>query len=218
MRIRTSNDLIDKIAEQLVWRRKELWELRQMVEASSLNHSRRATLIRAGVALLYAHWEGFIKTTGTYFLEFVSEQRLKNNELKMNFVSVILRKRLIAAGESKKASSSEELVEFFCTKMNSQSNLPTKGVVDTESNLSSKVLKEILWTLGLEEGPYSTKKTILDERLLDRRNHIAHGEALDIGVEEYLELHDAVVALLEEFRTQVENACLNKLYLRSTAA
>lgn len=215
MTIRTTQELVDSLAAQLAWRRKELTELRSLVDGSRSNVSRRATLIRAGTALLYAHWEGFVKASGTYFLEFVASQRKKHSELKPNFLCVILRKHLNVAKQSKKASATEEIVEFFHSRMADRANVPTKNVVNTESNLSSVVLGEILWTLGLDRAPYATKKAILDERLLGRRNSIAHGEPLDISVDDYLELHDEILALMDAFRTQLENACLTQGYMRS---
>ncbi len=216
MRIRTIDNFTSKVADQLAWRRKELTELKALVEGSGDNHVRQSMLIRAGVALLYAHWEGFVKGTGAYLLEFVSEQRLTHAELQPNFISVILRKRLNIAKQSKKVSTTGEMVDFFCTKMQSRANIPSKDVIDTNSNLSSSVLSEILWTLGLDEKPYVTKKLILDERLVKKRNSIAHGQSLNISLEDYLSLHTEVLALIDEFRNQLENACVEKKYMRKS--
>lgn len=214
MSIRTPEQFIGKVDEQLIWRRKELTDLRVLVERSRDNTSQQSMLIRAGVALLYAHWEGFIKTTGTYFLQFVSAQRLTHAQLKPNFVSIILRVRLNVANSSKKVSTTGDVINFFCTKMESRANVPTKNVIDTESNLSSSVFNEILWMLGLDETPYSTRKIIIDNRLVSSRNCIAHGEALRIKVDDYLALHDDVMALLEEFRNQIQNSCVEKKFMR----
>lgn len=74
---------------------------------------------------------------------------------------------------------------------------------------------EILWMLGLDKTEYVTKKMLIDEKLVNRRNHIAHGEPLDISVDDYLLLHEEVHALLDTFRTQVQNACVYKTFLRA---
>lgn len=215
MTIRTKDDLIRKVSEQLIWRRKELTEIRALVDGCRKNNSRQRTLIRAGVALLYAHWEGFVKATGTYLLEYVSEQRCVHADLKSNILSVILRKHINTAKHSKKVSVTGDLIEFFCTKMQTRARISTKDVIDTGSNLRSSLLHEILWILGLDESEYTTKKMLIDEKLVDRRNHIAHGEPLDISVDDYLTLHDEVLCLLDTFRNQVENACVKKTFLRS---
>jgi hypothetical protein len=213
MRIRTQLDLTDKIAGQLSWRRMELAELRSLIISSADNNMRQSSLIRAGVALLYAHWEGFIKTAGSYLLEYISEQRPTHQNLQPNFIGVILSKRLSAIKNAKKISATCEVVNFLCTKMKERARIP-KDAINTESNLSSLVFKDILWSLGLDEGPYLTKKHIIDDRLLDKRNHIAHGEELSVKLQDYLELHDEVIGLLDNFRTQLENSCVQKQYLR----
>ncbi len=167
--------------------------------------------------MLYAHWEGFIKVSGTHLLEYIAEQRCINADLSPNILSITLRKQLNSAKNAKSHSATNELVEYFCTKMQSRSRIATKGVVDTASNLSSTVLFEILWTLGLDKTEYSTKKILIDEKLVNQRNHIAHGEPLTISVDDYLELHGEILALMNTFRNQVEDACVNKTFLRVKA-
>jgi hypothetical protein len=65
----------------------------------------------------------------------------------------------------------------------------------------------------LDITPYETKKQLIDSSLVDRRNHIAHGDTLDIGVADYVLLHDEVMGLLEEFRNQVQNAAATDQFL-----
>lgn len=218
MTIRTQDELIDRVDQQLIWRRKELTEIRTLIQECHQDCSRQRTLIRAGVALLYAHWEGFIKISGTYLLEYISEQRCIHADLNPNILSIILRKHINTAKHSKKVSVTEELVEFFCTKMQARARISTKGVIDTGSNLSSSFLYEILWMLGLDKTIYASKKMLIDEKLVNQRNHIAHGEPLDITVADFLELYDEVHILLDIFRTQVQNACIEKTFLRAKVA
>lgn len=218
MTIRTQDDLIVQVDQQLIWRRKELTEIRTLIQECHMDCSRQRTLIRAGVALLYAHWEGFIKISGTYLLEYISEQRCIHADLNPNILSIILRKHINTAMHSKKASVTGELVDYFCTKMQTRARISTKDVIDTGSNLSSSVLNEILWLLGLDKTDYAAKKMLIDEKLVNQRNHIAHGEPLDITVDDYLELYDEVQTLLDIFRTQVQNACVNKTFLRAKMA
>lgn len=218
MTIRTQDDLIVQVDQQLIWRRKELTEIRTLIQECHRDCSRQRTLIRAGVALLYAHWEGFIKISGTYLLEYISEQRCIHADLNPNILSIILRKHINTAKHSKKASVTGGLVEFFCTKMQTRARISTKDVIDTGSNLSSSILYEILWMLGLDETDYAAKRMLIDEKLVNQRNHIAHGEPLDITVDDFLALYDEVQVLLDIFRTQVQNACVSKTFLRATVA
>ena len=98
MKIRTTEQLVDEMAAEISWRRKELTDLRYLVESSSGRKIRQDVMTRAGVALLYAHWEGFVKAAAEMYLELVwSFQRCKNAELANNILVIVLRARLNAA-------------------------------------------------------------------------------------------------------------------------
>lgn len=213
--MRTKADLQQKVDDDLLWRRRELFNLRTAIEDSEKNKQRQTALLRAGVAVLYAHWEGFVKRAGSLYLEFVSNQGKRATDLTPNFVAIKFKARIVEAAKSKKISTTHDVVDFFCNHLQDRLKIPHKGVVDTQSNLSSVVLRDIIWTLGLDISPYETKSKLIDESLVDRRNHIAHGEPLDIGVKEYLELHDEVMGLLEDFRNQIQNAAATDRFLKT---
>lgn len=212
--MRTKAELQQKVDEDLVWRRREMFNIRTAIEDSHRNKQRQTALLRAGVAVLYAHWEGFIKRAGSHYLEFVANQGKRAADLTPNFVAIKFRARIAEAAKSKKISATHDVVDFFCNHLQDRLKIPHKGVVDTQANLSSVVLRDIVWTLGLDIAPYETKSKLIDESLVDRRNHIAHGESLDIGVKEYLALHDDVMGLLDDFRNQIENAAATDRFLK----
>jgi MAE_28990/MAE_18760-like HEPN len=214
--IRTTDQLVDRIAADLVWRRKELSELRALVQESD-GHYRSRVVIRSAVAILYAHWEGFVKKASAYYLEFVASHRLPYRRLATNFVGLTLRSRFVELSASEKVSSGNALADFFCTGLDKQSNVPYRNVIDTKSNLSSKALLDILSALGLDHAQFSTRLHFIDSNLVNPRNHIAHGEELFVSVSEYLVLHDDVIALIETYRNEVENSSVLKRYERGVA-
>ena len=213
MKIRTADQLIEAVATEIAWRRRELTDLRFLVESVDGNRTREAVLTRAAVALLYAHWEGFVKATAEIYLEFVAMQRCQNSELANSMLAIALRSKLRAAQASKKITAHATVVEFFRTQMDSRSLLPYKDAVRTEANLSSSVLLEILRTLGLPTDAYESKGNFIDSQLLAKRNHIAHGSTLSVESGEYLSLHDEVLNLMILFRNQIENAAVTRGYL-----
>lgn len=172
-------------------------------------------MTRAAVALLYAHWEGFVKASAELYLEFVCMQRCKNSELADSMLAVLLRSKLQSAQASNKIRVHVNIVDFFRTQMQERHKLPYKNVIRTEANVSSLVLIEILRTLGLDSAEYESKCHMIDDKLLAKRNHIAHGSELDIDVEEYLELHDEILSLMNLLRNQIENAAATRQYLQS---
>jgi MAE_28990/MAE_18760-like HEPN len=214
MKIRTREMLSDYLASDLAWRKKELTDIRQLVQLAA-NASRRRVLARCGVALLYAHFEGFTRQAGRAYLEYVAAQRLPNDRLARNFLAVMLCDLMSPVAVSRKPSSYSRAVELFLDEGASRAWIPYKTAVDTESNLSSKVLREIVFTLGLDYAAYETKEKLIDSRLLARRNHIAHGESIDIDDADYDELHGSVIGILNCMRNQIDNAAAQRAFARS---
>lgn len=214
--IRTTQQLIDRIAEDLVWRRKELTELRALAQESD-GELRSRVIIRSAVALLYAHWEGFVKKSSSYYLEFVASHRLPYKRLAPNFVGLTLLSKFNDLSASEKVSGGAVLADFFCTGLDRQSNVPYRNVIDTKSNLSSRVLIDIVSALGLDQSQFATRLNFIDSNLVSPRNHIAHGEEMFVSVPEYLELHDDVLALIETYRNEIENSSVLKRFDRESA-
>lgn len=212
--IRTTTELIAKIGEDLIWRRKELTELKGLVQENR-TVIRSNVIIRSAVALLYAHWEGFVKTSSSYYLEFVASHRLPHERLAPNFVALILKSKFQELAASGKVSGANALADFFCNAMSFQSNVPYKAGVDTHSNLSSKVLSDILLSLGLPKTQFEARMKKIDSTLVQARNFIAHGQALNISMDDYFDLHDFVMELIEAYRNELENAAVMKSYERA---
>ena len=108
-----------------------------------------------------------------------------------------------------------QLIDFLTYNQDDRSKIPYKGIIDTESNLSSKVLRNILITLGLPfDGFWEGKSLAIDALLLHYRNKIAHGERYYLGEEIYRDLHGLVIAALDYTKTTFENAAIQKEYRR----
>jgi hypothetical protein len=213
MKIRSVEQLVDEIAAESSWRRKELTDLRYAVQNAAGHGTRQETLTRAAVALLYAHWEGFVKAVAEHYLEFVSMQRCRHCDLSNPMLAIVLRSKLQAAEGSRKIETHAEVVEFFRSRMEHRATLPYKAAVRTDANLSSTVLLEIIRTIGIHSAEYEPKRHMIDHRLLAKRNHIAHGSVLDVDLDDYLSLHDEVLELMNLFRNDVENAAATGQYL-----
>ncbi|MCT2419513.1 MAE_28990/MAE_18760 family HEPN-like nuclease [Pantoea sp. XY16] len=210
--IKTKEDLIDKIATDHIWRLREMNEMKNLIETDKASFLQKQVLCRAGIALMYAHWEGFVKKTGTYFLEYVSNQRHSINELKSNFITLIVKGRIDSAHDSKKYSAFDEVTKYILSNQQSRARIPIKNVVDTQSNLSTTVLKEILWCLGLDYVPFESKEKLIDQKLVNRRNHIAHGQEIQIEVDDFAEMMEEVLGLMTTFRNMLENCTITEGY------
>lgn len=215
MSIRTIENLYDSLTEEIIWRKKELSDLRTLIEAKSLGASKRDALLRAGVSLLYAHWEGFIKAASGAYLEYVAMQRLRYDELTPNFIAFSMKNKLNEVGQSNKAKTHNQIVEFFLNNLGDRSSIPYKSGVNTKSNLSSSVLYNIVNMLGLDYSFYETKEKLLDERLLASRNNIAHGRFISVDVQDFIELHEQIIGMMEDFRSQIDNSAVLRRFRRA---
>jgi hypothetical protein len=210
--IRTKEELIDKIGQDHVWRLREISELKNLIQEPSTSEIRKRVLCRAGIALLYAHWEGFVKKSGTYFLEYVAAQRHNISELRSNFVTLLVRGKIDKASESNKYSAFDEVTRYIIDNQTTRAKIPTKNVVETQSNLSTNVLKEIMWCLGLDYGFYESKEKLIDLMLVGRRNHVAHGEAVGVESDDFVDMVDEVLGLMNTFKNLLENSCITESY------
>lgn len=215
MKIRTSTDLLDYISGEWSWRRKELTALRSNI------HSSRAfaknTALRSGIALLYAHWEGFVKNVATAYLELVSRQKLPYGSLKDNFWAIAIKNELNSFEESKKASIHNRIVYDIKSMDAVRSSIPYENVIKTNSNLKSDIFVEIMSAIGLDYSYFESDFQMLDSVLLEMRNKIAHGDNAAISLDEvrFDEIYDIIIKMMETFRAEVENAAVNKSYLRT---
>jgi hypothetical protein len=218
MKIRTLENLNQRLTDDLIWRKREIADLKGLIENRNFSTSKHNTLLRSGVTILYAHWEGYIKTAATSYLEFVSRQGLTYDELAINFVAIAMKVKLNEITEASKATVFTEATRFILTQSNQRSSIPYENIVATGSNLSSLILKEITCLLGLDYAFYEINKVMIDEQLLSRRNKIAHGERLEylsLDRDEYQQLHEQILEMMEYFRNQIENHAAQQLYLRN---
>jgi len=215
MSIRTAEQLSDRLATDLAWRKKELSEMKSLIEAKNVSDQRHKVLVRSGVCILYSHWEGFVKLAANSYLEYVISKKLTYQELSSNFLALAMKEKLKEAKETHKPSLYIPVCEFFLSELNQRCILP-KDVISTASNLSSEILKEITYILGIDFSIYSPQSPLIDTKLLKTRNEIAHGEDSVFDRDEYLELHREIIGMLDIFRNQIENAAIQKKFRRDS--
>lgn len=216
-KIRTINELQDAVDAESAWRRKELSAIKSNIASS--RHFAKNTALRAGIALLYAHWEGMIKNIASDYLEYISHQKNTYSEITDNFLALSISKKLDDFSETKKASVHNQILREIEELYPQRTKIPYENVISTKSNLNSDVFVEIMETIGLPYDMYEDNFKLLDEVLLKMRNGIAHGEQLDyisLDEERYNEIYEKIVEMMEQFKNQVMDAAMNKKYLKSS--
>lgn len=214
MNIRTTNQLYDFLSEELAWRKKELTDLKFLIDDHNQSKSKRSVLLRSGVALLYAHWEGFVKAAATAYLEFIAGQRLKNRDLALHILAVSARPTLNNATGANNITAHLQVAQFFIEHSENECKIPYKDAIRT-SNLNYELFQDIGLMLGLDLSLAETSRHLIDERLLKNRNSIAHGEYLPIDQQAYDDLHQEVIKILDLLRNEITNCAIGRKYLRT---
>lgn len=212
MSIHTVSDLVRVVDEDLIARKREIVTARAGVSGRA--HA-SALARRANVCLLYAHWEGFVKHAATAYLEFIASQGLSYADLSIEVIALATRSKIISAEPARRFAMHREVTHFLVEESHARADLPWRTAIATQGNLNWDVFAEIAATVGIDTAQYETKRVAIDEKLLAKRNRIAHGELEPVGDDDYEEIHDLVVDLLELVRTDIQNAAALKAYRRT---
>ena len=177
MKIRTEDELQDVIDSEIAWRKKELSAVKANINTA--RNFAKNTALRAGITLLYAHWEGAIKNLAYYYLVYVSSLKIPYNRLKPNFLAITLKNDIRHFDETQKVTLQKEIVNKLLCRYNQGSNIPTENIISANSNLNSTIFTEIMSAIGLPTDEYEKDYVLIDEVLLKMRNKIAHGDNLE---------------------------------------
>ena len=215
MKVRTSYELSVQLSTLSTWRKHELKNLQSFFKTTQ---KAPLALAKGALLLTYAHWEGGIKDMAAAYLHHVEQQKCLRKELQPAFLALASIGAIKAAAESNAIQPYIQAVDYIITSHDHRYQLPNIKLVDTESNLSSKVFRNILACIGLqlEWRQFEAKQRLIDTALLATRNDIAHNgisnrEDLLLG-----ELIGEVLELLVQFATVIENAAATKAYRVAT--
>lgn len=219
MKIKTIEKLEDKIDQDFSWRKFELLKLKLAIKNNSTVIGKE-TLIRTGIALLCAHWEGFIRNVANYYVIYICHQKLSNVLLTENFFALMLKKDIINTGKSPKNSVHVSLLEKIEEKKNSiffikYNDSNGNRIINTDSNLNYELFVEILKSINIE-NVYTTKENYIDSEMLKIRNEIVHGERIKLDSYDFDVTYEQVINIMEDFKEQVVSAAECKIYLKST--
>jgi len=214
MKIRSGDELNRYLDKELAWRRREM-SILLLAAKSAKGGSSKDALVRAGVCIMYAHFEGFIKKAFTAYLKLVCTRGNSLSLLKDNFIAISHRATIAECGATRKAVVLNKLVTKLVSSGFSEEKLEFRAdIVDTKSNLKSEILRDLFALLGIDYGRYATREHLLDEGLLGARNKIAHGEMAIVDIARYEEFHQVVISTLDGIKIDLENAAFQESYRR----
>ena len=214
MKIRSTSELSEVLDNASAWRKKEISDLHILITKRKELYEREM-LRRIAIPILYGHWEGFAKQAATSYLDLVIHQHRPYRELKSNFMAIAIRGKIRNAKPSRRISPHIVLVDTILNKFDTPFDFcNSRNTIDTESNLSSRVLKNIFEEIGIPyDSTLAGKELLIDGSLLKKRNQIAHGERIPIDDGTYDQLRQLVVGLIDHMKNLVENQALIQAYL-----
>ena len=212
---RTILDLQDNIDRDFAWRIKELSLLKSKIPNTPNRDPLQDVLIRAGVTMLYAHWEGFVKCAAENYLNYVSLKRLRHDQLESCFVALCLKKKINEMDNTNRFDLQTAAVDFMLQQLNERAYIPYEGIIQTKSNLSFFVFRDICTVIGIDYKKYQLKETLIDRELLQFRNSIAHGKYLSMNFNEYLKIYDKILEMMRDIKDDILNAAATEKFKRS---
>ena len=201
---KTLDILLDNISEEWIWRVKELDDFKSVLEKTK-DKSSKAALIRAGITLLYAHWEGFVKQCSHHYYNFVTTKGYKLNELRDGFVAISMKKELNELIDSRKVVMQSRAISILFNEFEKRGVFPDDLPLKT-SNLTFEMFEEYCTLIGIEILPFETKRQFINQRLVGNRNNIAHGKYLLIEEIDYKEIFNLTLALMKRFKDSIGNS------------
>lgn len=202
--------IIDEISRDLDWREAEIASMRLLLNRNDISPKQIEVLLRAAWALLYAHYEGFVKYCLTLFYEEISTRSVKCESLPISTQVFALTKVLKQIRTLPSVDMIAEVTNFKSKHLNSLASFPE---VDTASNLWPKTLIALLASADLDSRAVEMYRQKL-KTLVYRRNEIAHGQKNFIAeYSYYLTYETAVYEVMYDLALQIEARLASTPYL-----
>jgi hypothetical protein len=200
----TAEQCLAALQADSAWRKKEISSLKQRIARA--DGEPRAILMRAAIVILYAHWEGFVRFAAETYITHINERVARfNTPLSQHYRELLMWRCLKRKGDFPHAKSPMAFLDFMQDWRTSPDVLLPDDLIDAESNLDSRVLGKILRIIDVPFVDFESKKNLIDEKLLGRRNPIAHGKKMSISIDEYSEADREVRELLDIFQRKIED-------------
>lgn len=192
---------LDVITDDLSWREAELGSLKLLLSRNDVSDHQKVVLLRASWALLYAHYEGFSKSSLTVFYDYAKSAV-------SNCGALPIKTRLFALDAKIKKLrnlTSEPLLqelEDFSVKFYNPS--PIFPEIDTKSNLWPNVLENLLEDADISLDALDRHRVKIST-LVKRRNNIAHGHKDIVSeVSYYRGFESAVYDVMYEMALKID--------------
>lgn len=206
-------DLVTKeLSDDLLWREQELAFMRKQLIVAPSGSLQEKTLLRANLAMIYAHYEGFCKFAIELYIDALEKLKLRRKDLRWPLATYsmgALHKDLLA-----KCDRTTFFAHFLSEFDKHLENVAEYERPPQIANLWPDLLTEWLKRLDLDTRYVESGSTTL-EALVHSRNQIAHGKKLMVADRSELDKYaNAATLAMHEVAVGVTDALEKKSYRR----
>lgn len=209
----TQEQLSDQFDSDLIWRRKELSDMKAAIKRA--DDVSKSVLLRALITMCYAHWEGYVRVCANAYFEHLTLRNLQYSELERQ---IYINSFLVRLGTMNRAPPGIEarcnLVNEILDSAGARFRYIHPDLIDTRSNLNADAIKDICLICGVDGSHFEDRRPFIDIIVLRRRNAVAHGKQEYISPSDVDGLVADTLALMQHFRSLLEN----KIYMRTYLA
>lgn len=207
----TEADFSAQIIEDRNWCIKEISDLKAAIRRG--DEGLRRVLLRALVAICYAHWEGYIRFSAKKYLEHIALRRFQYGDLNRQFFRNYFLPRLAALSTTKANIADRcDVVDEILNSADVRFSRVNDDLINTKANLNFEVLTDICLVCGVPAEIFAEKSTFIDVVLLKRRNAIAHGENTLVELNDLDEITNDTIGLMRAFGDALENHVVLQTY------
>lgn len=228
IRIRSIEELIERIDDDAQWRKKEIADLHLYCR----NNNYPNFLLRATFILCCAHFEGYIKYASNAYIAYISGQNIKGKDLRIEISSIVIRKKKhqsfgIPSRKKVKVTVVSDVLQAyddmleqnFYIKLNEDDLVPEIDENDiplpTEGNPTPDVLADISKILGIDyDELFQLRAPFINNELLKPRHSVVHGERRLITIEELNAATNFVLEIMDRYKNSIIDAAEKNLHLR----
>lgn len=212
--------LEEKLSRDLSFRKQEITILDQNV----FSVTKKEPVIKSSFLILYAHFEGFTKKAMRLYLEYINKQSIEVKQLNPHLQTLSHVSKIVDIKQSNSVRKYHELLEVINTDDRIfKVKQKDRSIIDTESNLKYKKLLDFLFMLGLSPKSFEmnlsgkkisldTRDKFIDEKILMKRNGIAHGENIKIDISEFQEVKEFIIEYMDKLNYYILEVCNQENY------
>lgn len=207
----TESEFSAQITADRNWRIREISDLKLAIRRADDNL--RKVLLRALVAICYAHWEGYVKFSARKYFEHIALRRFPYDALDRQFLRNYFLPRLAALSTSKTSVTERcALVDEVLDCSERRFSQVNDDLINTKANLNFDVFSDICQVCGLSVALFEDSATFIDIILLKRRNAIAHGEDTMIALDDLDDIAENTIGIMRSFGNELENRIVLQTY------